>query len=157
MVAGRRSGPDSRLAPQAREEWLNGVALAAARDAGDVPVELLGDYLRLLADAAVNGLRPGHAELATVGRLGREAAERGISARRSRAYRLFSRMTGQSQGSSGARCGALRARSSVVFRDAFFDARGASDTDALRAFHDGITTSGGLPIALAERAVLATA
>ena len=34
---------------------------------------------------------------------------------------------------------------------------GSSDTDALRAFHDGITSSGGLPIALAERAVLATA
>lgn len=42
-------------------------------------------------------------------------------------------------------------------REAFFAARGASDTDALRAFHDGITRSGGLPIALAERAVLATA
>src|SRR3990170_4786458 len=40
-------------------------------------------------------------------------------------------------------------------REAFFAARGASDTDALRAFHDGITSSGGLPIALAERAVLA--
>jgi uncharacterized protein (DUF885 family) len=42
-------------------------------------------------------------------------------------------------------------------RDAFFEAYGSSDTDALRAFHDGITSSGGLPIALAERAVLATA
>ena len=42
-------------------------------------------------------------------------------------------------------------------RDAFFEARGSNGTDALRAFHDGITTSGGLPIALAERAVLATA
>ena len=42
-------------------------------------------------------------------------------------------------------------------REAFFAARGASDTDALRAFHDGITSSGGLPIALAERAVMATA
>ena len=45
----------------------------------------------------------------------------------------------------------------VRIREAFFAAHGASDTDALRAFHDGITTSGGLPIALAERAVLATA
>ena len=45
----------------------------------------------------------------------------------------------------------------VRIREAFFAARGASDTDALRAFHDGITSSGGLPIALAERAVLATA
>jgi uncharacterized protein (DUF885 family) len=45
----------------------------------------------------------------------------------------------------------------VRIREAFFDAHGSSDTDALRAFHDGITSSGGLPIALAERAVLATA
>lgn len=42
-------------------------------------------------------------------------------------------------------------------REAFFAKRHSSDTDALRAFHDGITSSGGLPIALAERAVLATA
>jgi uncharacterized protein (DUF885 family) len=42
-------------------------------------------------------------------------------------------------------------------REAFFAAHGSSDTDALRAFHDGITSSGGLPIALAERAVLAIA
>jgi uncharacterized protein (DUF885 family) len=45
----------------------------------------------------------------------------------------------------------------VRIRDAFFERRGASDTDALRAFHDGITSSGGLPISLAERAVLAVA
>ena len=45
----------------------------------------------------------------------------------------------------------------VRIREAFFAKRGASDTDALRAFHDGITGSGGLPIALAERAVLAVA
>jgi uncharacterized protein (DUF885 family) len=45
----------------------------------------------------------------------------------------------------------------VRIREAFFARHGASDTDALRAFHDGITSSGGLPISLAERAVLATA
>ncbi|HUF06556.1 MAG TPA: DUF885 domain-containing protein [Candidatus Binatia bacterium] len=45
----------------------------------------------------------------------------------------------------------------VRIREAFFARRGASDTDALRAFHDGITSSGGLPIALAERAVMALA
>jgi uncharacterized protein (DUF885 family) len=45
----------------------------------------------------------------------------------------------------------------VRIREAFFARRGASDTDALRAFHDAITGSGGLPIALAERAVLAQA
>ncbi|HEX2765230.1 MAG TPA: DUF885 domain-containing protein [Candidatus Limnocylindria bacterium] len=45
----------------------------------------------------------------------------------------------------------------VRIREAFFARRGSSDTDALRAFHDTITSSGGLPIALAERAVLAAA
>jgi uncharacterized protein (DUF885 family) len=45
----------------------------------------------------------------------------------------------------------------VRIREAFFGAHGSSDTDALRAFHDGITSAGGLPIALAERAVLDTA
>ncbi len=45
----------------------------------------------------------------------------------------------------------------VRIRDAFLDAHGSSGTDALRAFHDGITSSGGLPIALAERAVMAVA
>jgi uncharacterized protein (DUF885 family) len=45
----------------------------------------------------------------------------------------------------------------VRIREAFFAKRGASDTDALRDFHDAITGSGGLPIALAERAVLAAA
>ena len=45
----------------------------------------------------------------------------------------------------------------VRIREAFFAKRGSSDTDALRAFHDAITSSGGLPIALAERAALAAA
>jgi uncharacterized protein (DUF885 family) len=42
-------------------------------------------------------------------------------------------------------------------RDRFLAANGASqtDVDALRAFHDAITSSGTLPIALAERAVMA--
>ena len=44
-------------------------------------------------------------------------------------------------------------------RDRFLEARGASQTDvnALRDFHDAITGAGTLPIALAERAVMATA
>jgi sugar diacid utilization regulator len=68
--------------PPARDRWLADVATAAARDAGNVPVGLLGDYLTLLADAAVSGRRPRHAELDAVGRLGRRAAEEGISAGR---------------------------------------------------------------------------
>jgi sugar diacid utilization regulator len=58
------------------------VADGASRDAGGVPVELLGEYLSLLADAAVHGRRPKRGELDAVGLLGRRAAEQGISARR---------------------------------------------------------------------------
>ncbi|MGC9666102.1 PucR family transcriptional regulator [Planosporangium sp. 12N6] len=43
---------------------------------------LLGDYLPLLADAAVTGRRPKRVELDAVGQLGRQAAEQGISAGR---------------------------------------------------------------------------
>jgi sugar diacid utilization regulator len=56
------------------------VARRAAQDVGGAPVELLGDYLPLLADAAVSGRRPDAAELDAVGLLGRRAAELGVSA-----------------------------------------------------------------------------
>jgi sugar diacid utilization regulator len=65
-----------------QDAWLVDVAEAASRDAGGVPVELLGDYLPLLADAAVHGRRAKRGELDAVGRLGRRAAEQGISAGR---------------------------------------------------------------------------
>jgi uncharacterized protein (DUF885 family) len=47
----------------------------------------------------------------------------------------------------------------VRIRDRFLAARGATiaDTDHLREFHDALTSSGTLPIALAERAVMARA
>jgi sugar diacid utilization regulator len=64
------------------DDWLREVADGASRDAGKVPVALLGDYLPLLADAAVTGRRPKRTELEAVGRLGRQAAEQGISAGR---------------------------------------------------------------------------
>src|SRR3954447_21926328 len=76
----RRSGP--RPQPGSDREWLIAVAEGASRDAGGVPVELLGEYLPLLMDAAVNGRRPRRSELEAVGRLGRTAAEQGISAGR---------------------------------------------------------------------------
>ena len=60
--------------------WLTEVAQNACRDVGGVPVELLGDYLPLLADAATSGRRPHPAELEAVGLLGRRAAELGVSA-----------------------------------------------------------------------------
>lgn len=51
--------------------WLSRVAHEASRGAGGVPVELLGDYLSLLADAAATGREPERAELDAVGLLGR--------------------------------------------------------------------------------------
>jgi len=62
------------------DPWLTEVARSACRDVGGVPIELLGDYLPLLADAAVSGRRPDTAELDAVGLLGRRAAELGVSA-----------------------------------------------------------------------------
>ena len=70
-----------RVDPQLGDgSWLAEVAQSACRDVGGVPVELLGDYLPLLADAATSGRRPHPAELDAVGLLGRRAAELGVSA-----------------------------------------------------------------------------
>lgn len=74
-------------APAADRQWLDGVAAGASRDAGGVPVTLLGDYLPLLADAAIAGRRPRRAELDAIETLGRKAAEQGISA--GRAVQLY--------------------------------------------------------------------
>jgi sugar diacid utilization regulator len=60
--------------------WLLRVADDSSRDAGGVPKELLGEYLRLLADAATYGRRPDRREVEAVGALGRHAAKLGISA-----------------------------------------------------------------------------
>ncbi len=62
------------------EEWLVDVARDASREAGGVPVELLGDYLSLLAEAATTGRKPQPRELDAVGLLGRRAAEQGVPA-----------------------------------------------------------------------------
>jgi sugar diacid utilization regulator len=78
---GQRRG-SGRPASGSEHAWLVAVAEGASQDAGGVPVGLLGDYLPLLADAAVTGRRPKHAELEAVGLLGRQAAEQGISAGR---------------------------------------------------------------------------
>jgi sugar diacid utilization regulator len=78
---GRRGGR-SMAVPASDDAWLLAVAEGASRDAGGVPVELLGEYLSLLADAAVHGRRPRRSELDAVGLLGRRAAEQGISAGR---------------------------------------------------------------------------
>lgn len=64
----------------AADAWLTNVAVAASKDSGGVSIDLLGDYLPMLADAAIKGRRPGGAELEAVGVLGIEAAEQGVSA-----------------------------------------------------------------------------
>jgi sugar diacid utilization regulator len=60
-------------------DWLSAVAAAAAKD-GHAPPELLGEYLTMLADAAVHGRRARPEQLAAVRDLGRRAAEQGVGA-----------------------------------------------------------------------------
>jgi sugar diacid utilization regulator len=84
---------DSRGA-EGSDDWLSVVARTAAADA-KAPVELLGEYLTILADAALSGRRPQGRELSAVRRLGRRAAEQGVDANRavdlylSAAWRLW--------------------------------------------------------------------
>ena len=93
-----RSQPDPRsgrpATPSADDDWLAPVGASAAA-ACKAPVELLGGYLPLLADAAINGRRPDSFELDAVRELGRRAAAQGVGARRavdlylSAAWRLW--------------------------------------------------------------------
>lgn len=76
---GRRRKADQGL-DEPGGAWLAGVAQDASAAAGGVPVELLGDFLPLLADAAASGRRPRRSELEAVEALGRRAAELGVSA-----------------------------------------------------------------------------
>ena len=62
------------------DEWLRQVAEAASLDANGTPVELLGDYLPLLAEAAASGSEPNSTQLDAIDLLGRRAAELGVSA-----------------------------------------------------------------------------
>ena len=67
------SGPD--------EAWFIEIAEAAAGD-DRAPIDLLVEYLTLLADAAISFRRPREREAAVVRELGRRAAEQGIPAGR---------------------------------------------------------------------------
>jgi len=69
-----------RDGPTTGEEWLTPVAVTAAA-ASSAPVDLLGDYLPMLADAAIHGRRPESWQLDAVRELGRRAAAQGVSAR----------------------------------------------------------------------------
>jgi sugar diacid utilization regulator len=63
------------------DDWLESVAASAAGSV-QAPAELLGEYLPLLAEAAINGRRPDSVELDAVRELGRRAAAQGVGARR---------------------------------------------------------------------------
>ncbi|MGR6965006.1 PucR family transcriptional regulator [Geodermatophilus sp. URMC 61] len=86
--------PGRPTTPSAADDWLASVAASAA-NACRAPVELLGGYLPMLADAAINGRRPDDFELDAVRELGRRAAAQGVGARRavdlylSAAWRLW--------------------------------------------------------------------
>src|SRR3954463_8321870 len=96
-----RSGPvarsgDRRNAGQApnSEDWLAAVGASAAA-AAQAPADLLGEYLPMLAEAAIHG-RPARPGGHGAGRgLGRHAAAQGVGARRavdlylSAAWRLW--------------------------------------------------------------------
>jgi hypothetical protein len=73
-------GGTGRAGTPVSEMWLRRVAEDAGREAGGVPPELLGDFLRVLVEAATSGRRPDQAELEAVGRNGRRAAELGVTA-----------------------------------------------------------------------------
>ena len=60
---------------------LGAIAAAASREAGGVPVGLLGDYLPATAEAATNGRRLTAAELSGYGRSGEQAALAGVALR----------------------------------------------------------------------------
>ena len=77
----RQDGDRLGLPPKSTpDEWLAAVAASAAAD-GHAPADLLGEYLPLLADAAINGRRPEAWELDAVRELGRRAAAQGVGAR----------------------------------------------------------------------------
>lgn len=77
-----------------REQWLGTVARAAASSAR-APADLLGEYLTLLADAALTGREPDEVELNAVRQSGRQAAEQSVAAEKvvdlylSAAWRLW--------------------------------------------------------------------
>ena len=71
------SRPRQGAADEFSYDWLTAVSAAAAK-ASRAPEQLLGNYLPILADAAVHGRRPAPAELVAVRELGRLAAEQGV-------------------------------------------------------------------------------
>lgn len=90
----QRALPGGSGRPPVPGDWLDSVSVSAAA-ACQAPVDLLGEYLPMLADAAIHGRRPDAWELDAVRELGRRAAAQGVGARRavelylSAAWRLW--------------------------------------------------------------------
>lgn len=90
----QRALPGGSGRPPVPDDWLDSVSVSAAA-ACQAPVDLLGEYLPMLADAAIHGRRPDAWELDAVRELGRRAAAQGVGARRavelylSAAWRLW--------------------------------------------------------------------
>src|SRR5262245_9388445 len=78
-----RGGPGEGLRVDQRLPGpdLAAIASAASREAGGVPVGLLGDYLPAAAEAAAGGRRLTAAELSGYGRSGEQAALSGVALR----------------------------------------------------------------------------
>jgi hypothetical protein len=97
---------------------LAAIARAASREAGGVPVGLLGDYLPAVLDAAATGRRLTSAELAGYGRSGEAAALAGVALRGlvdlflSATWRLWRELPGDPS------VGAVRAAGLAVLRAA---------------------------------------
>lgn len=73
--------PESRRHERFHDDaWLERVADLASHDAGGVPSDLLGDYLPMLAEAAMFGRFPNRAQIDAVKQQGRRAAEQGVAA-----------------------------------------------------------------------------
>jgi sugar diacid utilization regulator len=126
--------PGTKKNKAAADGWLDKVAVAAAKDSG-APVELLGEYLTMLAAATVSGRRPQTHELDAVGLIGRRAAEDGIPSGRvvdlylSAAWRAWRQLPIVS-----------RSRDSEVVRDAAEAVLRVVD-DAVAALVEGFQTA----------------
>jgi sugar diacid utilization regulator len=80
MTESRRSGQPAPSGIAAEnDEWLVQVGLSAAA-ACRTPVDLLGEFLPMLAEAAIHGRRPEARELDAVRELGQRAAKQGVGA-----------------------------------------------------------------------------
>src|SRR5215468_5450647 len=76
-----RPGGGHRVSQRLPGPDLTAIASAASREAGGVPVGLLGDYLPAAAEAAASGRRLTATELSGYGRSGERAALSGVALR----------------------------------------------------------------------------